>query len=438
MAAHPDGMKTGRQPAGSALTAQVSATSLALAIAVGVSTQSVLCAGSVLTAFLLTAAMLNSMTQPPTKRAPPPAMGGPGGAQHTAYEDPVRWSILPISAAATSSIGDGGGGGGSGGSQDGAGQVLRTNQPQPVEVEQENCIIKALALHRPTHLPQAEAEAQYPYAWHLAGRRRIWEIRVQMRFKVLPKGPLFFGIECPWVDSPSSYVGAMIRKAISKAVGDDFYASWGDNPEGLAQGQEAEPTTFVMPLWAMDQFHVADLGQEPSLTGSLDDVGIRRTDGAAAYARAVNAMLKELSTDKVYTVAFWGPSRFVDVINWQFSGLIPGFQCDFGKLMGDPPLYTVMYELQKAESGSGGSPSCNDGRHVPSRKRYFFNVALWTALRPPPAETLRKLGVKEELKAAPRSVGSSRSSPELMVAKAWRKVIDTTLDLFACCSAREA
>lgn len=28
-----------------------------------------------------------------------------------------------------------------------------------------------------------EAARDYPYAWHLHGRKRLWEIRVQMRLK---------------------------------------------------------------------------------------------------------------------------------------------------------------------------------------------------------------------------------------------------------------
>mmetsp|Transcript_36043 Transcript_36043/g.91836 ORF Transcript_36043/g.91836 Transcript_36043/m.91836 type:complete len:115 (-) Transcript_36043:167-511(-) len=68
-----DDVKQAKQPARSALTAQVSAAILTIAIAVGISTQSVLCAGSALVALLLVAATLSSMTQPPTKRPPPPA-----------------------------------------------------------------------------------------------------------------------------------------------------------------------------------------------------------------------------------------------------------------------------------------------------------------------------------------------------------------------------
>jgi len=148
-------------------------------------------------------------------------------------------------------------------------------------------------------------------------------------------------------------------------------------------------------------------------------------------------MLRELSTDKVYTFAFWGASRFVDVINWQFRGLIPGLQCDFSKLTGDPPVYTVMYEFREEEHRSEQAPGSEDRRHIASRKNYFFKVALWSANKPPPGNTLQNLGIKDDAEAHLRTKCATPASPAAKVAKAWQKAVDAAFDVFACCSARE-
>jgi hypothetical protein len=47
-------------------------------------------------------------------------------------------------------------------------------------------------------------------------------------------------------------------------------------------GEEVEPSTFVMPLWAFDQFVVSEVGEEPEITGDLSNVGMRRSDGLKA------------------------------------------------------------------------------------------------------------------------------------------------------------
>jgi len=80
---------------------------------------------------------------------------------------------------------------------------------KPICYENELASIKGLAMHRPTHEPWREETGDYPYAWHFRGRKRIWEVRVQMRFKSLPQGPLFFGLEMRYVDMTMSMAAFM-------------------------------------------------------------------------------------------------------------------------------------------------------------------------------------------------------------------------------------
>ena len=54
-----------------------------------------------------------------------------------------------------------------------------------------------------------------------------------------------------------------------------------------------------MPLYAFDQFEVSEKGREPDLKGDLEGVGMRRSDGAKAYVKALQEALRELSTEQV-------------------------------------------------------------------------------------------------------------------------------------------
>merc|ERR1711972_637135 len=134
------------------------------------------------------------------------------------------------------------------------------------------------------------------------------------------------------------------------------------------------PPTLAMPLWAIDQFHVADPGEEPDLTGDLEGVGLKRTEGLQKYIQALKSELQNLSTEKVYTFCFWGVSQFADAINWEVK--MPGFKVDASRLCGKPPVHVALYELP------GVKPGDKDRRHLISRKRYCFKVAVWNVLKP--------------------------------------------------------
>merc|ERR1719203_438533 len=150
-----------------------------------------------------------------------------------------------------------------------------------------------LVMHRPTHKPEQNASGNYPYSWHMHGRKRIWEVRLQIRLHKIPKGQFWFGVEMR--SGPAVPESAMKKrlKAIfllimRKTIGDSFYETDGDDPE-TTEG-EVEPPTFALPLWAMDQFHIAEPGAEPDMTGDLANYGMKRTDGLKAYIAGMRNM----------------------------------------------------------------------------------------------------------------------------------------------------
>jgi len=264
--------------------------------------------------------------------------------------------------------------------------------------ENSMCKVKVLAMHRPTHETWREDIGNYPYAWHFSGRRRLWEIRVQMRFKQVPTSPVFFGLEMrfipftlsPWVNR----VKHILIKAMSAAVGGEIYQTPGEDPDTTAG--EAEPPTFAMPLWALDQFHVSDPGGEPDLTGDLEGIGLRRTAGLRQYIQALKAELNNPSTEKVYTFCFWGVSQFADAIHWEMR--MSGFKMDAASLCGKPPVYVVLYTLPGVQRDD------TDRRHLPSRKSYYWKVACWNASKPYDEDEVRAMETRDSARTGSTSV----------------------------------
>jgi len=311
-------------------------------------------------------------------------------------EDSMRWSFLPSTG------------------------VLRANSRRSVPTTNENLTtLRCLVLHRPTHEPSLNTSGDYPYGWHFHGRKRLWEVRVQARFKHLPTGPIYFGLELLGGGGHTTGFAKQVKNAllalIRRTMGDEFYQSPGDDA-ATTEG-EAEPPTFAMPLWAVDQFIISEAGQEPDLTADLTGLGTRRTDGIKAYVGAVRRMLDELSTEKVYTFCFWGVSQFVDIVNWEMRGVFPGFKMDASKLCGGAPVYVAAYQLM-----DGPMEDKEDRRHLVSRKKYYFKIAVWNELQPPAPEVLSQLLGTEVPKRDSASAEGARATPKSRLADAWARL----------------
>lgn len=256
------------------------------------------------------------------------------------------------------------------------GNIWRANTKSALSFDTEGALVKGLVMLRPTHEPWREDMGNYRYSWHFSGRRRLWEIRVQLRFKHVPKSDLWIGIEMRYIPfTPSAwllYLKTLILKGMSVAIGGEIYQTPGEDP--TAVDGEPEPPTLVFPLWAIDQFHVANPGEEPDLSGDLEGIGTRRTSGLANYIQALKSELSNISTEKVYTFCLWGISTFFDAIHWEAK--FAGFKFDPSQLCGNPPVYLAMYSLP------GVNPGDSDRRHLISRKEYIFKVAIWNVSKP--------------------------------------------------------
>jgi hypothetical protein len=244
--------------------------------------------------------------------------------------------------------------------------LIDLGQGEPCIVENDYCTTKTMYAFK-------TPEKSGLFNEHFAGKKRLWEIRWQIRVKQTPKNPLLFGIELaeyvpvsPWSKRIQQMTVALCRKAAGK----DLYHSAGEDPRQVRG--EAERPVFVMPTWAFDQLIISDVGEEPDIR-NLEGHGQLRTEGRADFIKSMHNL--HMTPDKVYTFSFWCISRFVDVLDWNLLGIVPG-GIDFNVFCGRPPVNVVIYELEDAED-------TRETRHLQSRKKYYYNFALWSTKAPP-------------------------------------------------------
>jgi len=200
------------------------------------------------------------------------------------YEDPLRWSLLPSKGI---------------------------NRAHEVHMQDtDTATVKIFIMARPTHDKDCDISGAYPSSWHFQGCSRKWEARIQLRFKQLPKNPLFVGLEMEGYKR----MPLLVRRAESALVATatkllgPVYRSHGDDPS-KADGAEVEPPCVSVPLYACDRMIVSDVGEEPDITSSLQGLGALRAGGFTAFREHVNATLDDVSTDKVYTFCIWSVSN---------------------------------------------------------------------------------------------------------------------------------
>jgi hypothetical protein len=261
--------------------------------------------------------------------------------------------------------------------------IIRSNKDRAHTFENDLSYGSCIPLHRPTDDPTFEKSGDYPYHYHFKGRKRLWEVRVQFRFKKAPGGPLKFGIELDNFVKLSNLERTSMSAtvaALRRIVGEELYHSPGDDPMEVI-GEEERPV-FIMPLWAMDQVIVTPKAERPpDLTDpTIPEQGMRRNNDRRAFIKYVESL--ELVVGPTYTFCFWGISQMLDVIQWQVRGVIPGVTVNFNKFCGQPPVHLVLYTLDDSE---------DESRHLQSRKNYYFHCAFWSSMNRPCKERLSQL-----------------------------------------------
>lgn len=255
---------------------------------------------------------------------------------------------------------------------------FQTNDSRPQRFETDLASGEFLWMHRPTGNPASHQAGNYPYADHIHGRKRLWEMRFRFRVKEAVGGSesaLWFGLEQDkyyWPGHIQYRLGQAVVAAMRGIVGEVFQTV-GEDPQ-RAHG-EVERPQIAFPLWVLDQIIETPEGEEPPDLCDPDfgKFGMIKTDNRKAFRKRMDELV--LRPGRTYTFALWCVARFADWILWNMTGVpwIPDSR--FADVGIHGPIYLVMYRLREAENP-------RDKRHMDSRKDYMFRVASWSSIFP--------------------------------------------------------
>lgn len=253
------------------------------------------------------------------------------------------------------------------------GKLLVNNAPEPSVFENELCSGSFFTLHRATHDKALDRSGAYAYGEYFLDKSRLWEARVQFRFKKPPKvEDLYFGVEIEEyvpMAGPAKHTLALIVQTLKGVVGQQVYHTVGDDPK-THQG-EVERPAFMMPLWAFDQFIVTPEGDTPPQLNdpAIPTMGQRRSKRVREYRSELEEL--QLKAGPTYTFCFWGISKWLDKLNWRLRLPLSPVPVNFNTFCGSPPVHVVIYSLKAAEIG--------EKRHLQDRKNYYLDVAFWSS-----------------------------------------------------------
>eukprot|EP00444_Apocalathium_aciculiferum_P017778 CAMPEP_0183466244 /NCGR_PEP_ID=MMETSP0370-20130417/148651_1 /TAXON_ID=268820 /ORGANISM="Peridinium aciculiferum, Strain PAER-2" /LENGTH=387 /DNA_ID=CAMNT_0025658507 /DNA_START=1 /DNA_END=1164 /DNA_ORIENTATION=- len=301
-----------------------------------------------------------------------------------------------------------------------------SNPSTAYRFENEFCSGEYLFFHPPTEGEEV-SKAKLDFADYFKGKSRIWELRVQFNFKQAPSADrdLFFGTESeeyvPLSAAAKQVLGLCVA-TVKAAVG-GLYHSPGDDPKRMLAGEEVEKPGFSLPLWAFDQFIVTPEGEaRPDLMDrQFQSMGSKRYGRVKQYVQEMSELRQNIAAGPTYTFAFWGTSRFADIINWRLVGVPMVGPIDLDKFIGRPPLHCVLYDLAPSEKG--------EKRHLHSRKRYYFRAAIWSSLRRPRWERMQAL-TGGALQKPPETASAGKASKRGLASR-WEQLLGRAA--LSCC-----
>nr|CCA18149.1 conserved hypothetical protein [Albugo laibachii Nc14] len=229
---------------------------------------------------------------------------------------------------------------------------VRINSREPVRFENELFVGKAFLFVR--------TKPENPLWAHLfRGRRRMFWIQVQGKFKKEPRGAVFLGGELPSRISLgilTKSVALMVLGIIKKLVGKIHY-SFGDSKD-----QELPHVAF--PLYqTVDQFICTPEGQVAPQLGVED---IQETEQARKLRKSVLVGQEAFQVGPTYTFHFH--TMYVDLLHWKTVN-IPGINdMKLSTFFDSSPLRLVAYDVEF----DSNVPRSGGGKHLKFNKRYLF------------------------------------------------------------------
>lgn len=246
------------------------------------------------------------------------------------------------------------------GSVEGQREEMEMNSRTPIAFETELFIGHALFLVR------TQPEDPH-YAVLFSGKRRMFWIQVQGRFKRSPRGPVYLGGELPARIAPGVFtrsVALVIMGIIRRLVGRVSF-SFG-SPTDSENADELPAVAF--PLYqSVDQFVETPEGQMPPVLGTSD---FGESEEQRKKRRHTPLGSEHYAVGPTYTFDFH--TMYVDLTRWETANLPGGLNAmDLACFFDSLPLRLVAYEVRPAAMESLAADT-----HRQRDKDYLFSFEV--------------------------------------------------------------
>lgn len=255
---------------------------------------------------------------------------------------------------------------------------LQINHPEPVEFESDNFKGRLLFLHRPVSTyDNAETAETYPYKGHFHGRKRLWEMRFQGKFKRRP-GMLFCGIELENYVAVNFATRTLMR-GLLPLLQSALQCKLVHHEVGRPNDSDLRPVV-VAPIWAADNTLVhGDSSDVPDIAALTLPTGLGRKAARRFWETLWDGGGPSWDCHlggPTFTFAIWGPSPLVDLRAWVFRKLplMWGKDISLEPFCGQQPVYGVMYEL----SGGRHAKEHRQPQKIYSVMIRIMPEAVWT------------------------------------------------------------
>ncbi|ETM34111.1 hypothetical protein L914_18729 [Phytophthora nicotianae] len=237
-------------------------------------------------------------------------------------------------------------------------EYMEMNSRTPIPFETELFMGHALFLVR------TQPEDPH-YAALFAGKRRMFWIQVQGRFKQAPKGPVYLGGELPARIAPGVFtrsVALVIMGLIRRLVGRVSF-SFGSSTDSE---DSDELPAVAFPLYqSADQFVETQEGQTPPVLGTGD---FGETEVQRRERRHTPLGAEEYAVGPTYTFDFH--TMYVDLTRWETANLPSGLNAmDLASFFDSLPLRLVAYQVKSTDFEASDS-------HRQRDKDYLFSFEV--------------------------------------------------------------
>jgi hypothetical protein len=203
------------------------------------------------------------------------------------------------------------------------------------------------------------------YAALFAGKRRMFWIQVQGRFKRAPRGPVYLGGELPARITPGVFtrsVALVIMGLIRRLVGRVSF-SFGSSADSEVAD---ELPAVAFPLFqSVDQFVETPVGDMPPVLGTGD---FGESEEQRSRRRHTPLGAERYAVGPTYTFDFH--TMYVDLARWETANLPGGLNAmDLASFFDSLPLRLVAYDVHSTEAEASDS-------HRQQDKDYLFSFEV--------------------------------------------------------------